>query len=134
MLSEALFTSTKQTWKTPRLLRQALDREFHFDFDPCPADPEFDGLNIAWGRTNFVNPPYNQVEAWIRKSFAEFQDGKTVVILVPARTDTKWFHEICLNYATEIRFVPRRLRFDDHKDTAPFPSMLVIFDNKTKTL
>ena len=138
-----LFSSQKQNWKTPKEFYDILDKEFQFTFDPCPEDrvikvfgalqSKFDGLSMNWGERNFVNPPYNQVSKWIKKGFQESQKGKLVVFLIPARTDTKWFHELILPHAKEIRFIKGRLQFIDadtneKKDRAPFPSMLIIFD------
>lgn len=120
------FSSARQNWKTPKAFYQALDSEFGFDFDPCPPKPKFDGLKAEWGRVNFVNPPYNQCAEWLAKGFEEWKKGKTVVFLIPSRTDTKFWHEYCMK-ATEIRFIKGRLKFDEHKNSAPFPSAIVVF-------
>lgn len=75
----------------------------------------------------FVNPPYSEIESWVAKSFYEgHKDNTLVVLLIPARTDTKYFHDFCL-YRSEIRFIKGRLRFGNAESSAPFPSMLVIF-------
>lgn len=114
-------------WKTPRKFYEMLKEEFYFDFDPCPPNPVFDGLSIEWGGCNFVNPPYGrELPNWIKKGYGEYLKNKTVVFLIPSRTDTRWWHEYCMK-ATEIRFIKGRLKFDDHKNSAPFPSALVIF-------
>ena len=137
MVSEALFSSRRPDWCTPQALFDELDAEFHFTLDPC-ADAcnhkcekyytEFeDGLAQNWSReTVFCNPPYGrQIEPWVAKCCAH--DG-TAVLLVPARTDTRWFHEfIYRNSRAEVRFIRGRLRFDEAKAPAPFPSMVVIF-------
>jgi hypothetical protein len=120
------FMSEKQNWKTPKAFYQALDSEFGFDFDPCPPNPDFDGLSVDWGKCNFVNPPYNEIEKWVRKSYGEWLTGKTIVMLIPSRTDTKWWHEYVMR-ATQIRFIKGRLRFDEHANSAPFPSAVVVF-------
>jgi site-specific DNA-methyltransferase (adenine-specific) len=131
-----LFTSKKQDWQTPKELYEELNKEFDFDFDPCPYDREdWDGLYVEWGKSNFVNPPYksNIQDMWIEKGFLEWKKGKTVVFLLPARTDTKRFHDFILPYATEIRFIKGRLHFSDHKNPATFPSMIVVFkENETR--
>jgi len=141
---EVLFSSQSDSWSTPIGLKNELDKEFNFDFDPCPLDlnPKlsitlfdtdkekkevFNGLNVDWGSSNFVNPPYSDISNWMVKAYNEFKKDKTVVLLVPSRTDTKWFHKYCLPYATEIRFIKGRLKFGDAKNSAPFPSMLIIF-------
>lgn len=129
-MNRVLFKSERQNWKTPKRFYEELNREFAFDFDPClttRVDWETDGLNREWGKCNFVNPPYSDIKRWVAKSWLEFQKGKRVVLLIPSRTDTKWWHEYCMK-ATEIRFIEGRLRFDEHKNAAPFPSCLVIFD------
>lgn len=125
-MNRALFTSERQNWKTPKAFYQALDAEFRFDFDPCPPNPTFDGLKEPWGNVNFCNPPYNEIEKWIEKGALECCSGKTVVFLIPSRTDTRWWHNHVMN-AKEIRFIKGRLKFDEHKNSAPFPSCIVIF-------
>ena len=128
-----LFTSLRSNWRTPTELYQQLDKEFHFDFDPCPPDPTFDGLSVEWQESNFVNPPYGkETIRWCEKAVEEWRKGKTVVMLLAARTDTKWFQDYCLPHATEIRFIRGRLKFDDGKGSAPFPSCVVIFQTKTR--
>lgn len=121
------FSSIRLDWKTPKAVYQTLDAEFHFDHDPCPPDYIVDGLTTEWGKNNFVNPPYGrELNKWIEKGFIEWKNGKTVVFLVPSRTDTRWWHDYCMK-ATEIRFIKGRLKFDDQKNAAPFPSAIIIF-------
>lgn len=126
MLNRSLFSSLTDNWNTPKSVYQVLDSEFGFDFDPCPNKPKFDGLTVDWGRSNFVNPPYSELAKWLKKGWEEYQKGKTVVFLIPSRTDTKAWHEYCMN-ATEIRFIKGRLKFGDSKNSAPFPSAIIIF-------
>jgi len=122
------FSSLRLDWKTPKAVYQILDAEFHFDYDPCPTNYKVDGLTSDWGGCNFVNPPYgNEIPKWIKKGYEEWKTGKTVVFLIPSRTDTRWWHEYCMK-ATEIRFIKGRLKFDDQKNSAPFPSVIVIFN------
>ena len=129
-----LWSSKRQDWKTPEYIFNLLNSEFHFDFDPCPVEVKEDGLIADWkGSRCFVNPPFRNVASWIKKGYEESLKGKLVVFLVAARTDTRWFHTYCLPYAEDIRFVPRRLRFSESKNSAPFPSMIVIFDGRMKT-
>jgi hypothetical protein len=125
------FSSVRQNWRTPKAFYQALDAEFEFNFDPCPKKPKYDGLKIEWGGVSFVNPPYRECAAWLRKGFEEYTKGKTVVFLIPSRTDTRYWHDYCMK-ASEIRFVRGRLHFDGHKNSAPFPSAIVIFKGKKK--
>lgn len=116
-------------WPTPKSFYEQLDREFGFNFDPCPLGGSEDGrstLFVSWkGKRVFCNPPYGPE---IPKFLKRFEEAELAVFLIPARTDTKWFHEICLPRAKEIRFVKGRLRFGDGKYPAPFPSMVVIFE------
>ena len=124
------FSSQKLDWQTPKAVYQVLDSEFHFDFDPCPVNPKFDGLNVEWGESNFVNPPFgSEIGKWCKKAYEEYQKGKTVVMLVPSRTDTQYWHQYLMK-ATEIRFIKGRLKFNDQKGSAPFPSAIIIFENE----
>ena len=125
------FTSHNDNWKTPTAFKTNLYTEFSFDFDPCPEDPTFDGLNIDWGNCNFVNPPFSQIAKWIQKSYEEYRKGKCVVLLIPARTDTTWWHDYCMK-ASEIRFIRGRLKYEGARYNAPFPSCLVIFKEQEK--
>jgi len=126
-VNRGLFTSVRTDWKTPKFLFQALNAEFHFDYDPCPVYPQVDGLKNDWGNINFVNPPYGrEIKKWIQKGYLEFLKGKTVVFLLPSRTDTAWWHDFVMK-ATEIRFIRGRLKFDDQKNPAPFPSVIAVF-------
>lgn len=143
MINKHLFSSLKQDWKTPKELYNKLNQEFNFDFDPCAVNyirifrklnGKYDGLKCEWGKSNFVNPPYNQISQWMEKDFEEFKKGKTIVFLIPARTDTKWFHKFVIEGGSEIRFIKGRLRFSNHKNPAPFPSMIIIFDPKNANL
>jgi site-specific DNA-methyltransferase (adenine-specific) len=125
---QACFTSLTDNWNTPDSIYEQLDKEFCFDFDPCPKNHNFDGLSIEWGKSNFVNPPYSKWQEWVKKGFEEHKKGKTVVFLLASRTDTKVFHEIILPHAKEIRFIKGRLKFGGSKHSAPFPSMVVILE------
>ena len=126
------FSSLRPDWKTPKAVYQILDAEFSFDHDPCPPNYTVDGLTSEWGKSNYVNPPYNQLKAWLKKGYEEWRKGKTVVFLIPSRTDTIAWHEYCMK-ATEIRFIKGRLKFDDQDNPAPFPSAIVVFkSNKVK--
>ena len=127
-VNRGLFSSLRTNWKTPKALYQILDAEFKFDFDPCPIDPRFDGLTSEWGKKNFVNPPYGrEILKWVQKGYEQNLKGKTVVFLVPSRTDTGWWHDYIMK-ASEIRFIRGRLKFDDQKNSAPFPSAIAVFN------
>jgi site-specific DNA-methyltransferase (adenine-specific) len=128
--TRVMFSSMRTDWRTPRSVYQKLDREFCFDFGPCPSRPEFDGLGIEWGESNFVNPPYGRaIGNWIEKGYLEWKKGKTVVFLIPSRTDTRWWHEFIMK-ADEIRFVKGRLKFSNHHSSAPFPSAIAVFKGR----
>lgn len=120
------FSSANDFWKTPIDVYEKLNQEFNFDFDPCPVDPKFDGLTIDWGNINFVNPPYSKMKEWCDKAYKEYKKGKVVVMLIPSRTDTKYWHNYIMK-AKEIRFIKGRLKFQGAKNSAPFPSCIVIF-------
>jgi DNA N-6-adenine-methyltransferase (Dam) len=123
-------------WATPPDFYEKLNNEFHFDFDPCPLHSEFDGLKIEWGKCNYVNPPYDRVNKplFIQKAYEEWKKGKTVVMLLPAATGTKQFHEIILPNASII-FIKGRISFHGYntkgeystKNKGKHDSMLVIF-------
>ena len=133
-----MFSSKTDLWGTPQDLFDELDAEFHFDLDVCAMPenakceryytPEQDGLAQEWTGTCWCNPPYGrQIGKWVKKAS---ECGGTVVMLVPARTDTKWFHDYIYGKA-EIRFLRGRLHFVSAggavMDSAPFPSMVVVF-------
>jgi len=127
------------SWATPSNIKNKLQEEFDFDdFDPCPLNDNFniDGLKEEWAQKTFVNPPYSKLKTtkknglgWIEKGHQEAQKGKLIVFLLPARTDTEWFHDIILKNNYEVRFIKGRLKFGDKKGSAPFPSILVIMKN-----
>ena len=129
-MDKILFSSLTGNWSTPKLFYDLLNAEFAFIDDPCPIGGS-GGLERSWGTKTYVNPPYGRkVGIWIKYGYEESRLGKLIVFLLPARTDTKWFHNIILPYAKEIRFVKGRLLFGDPIDKskrAPFPSMVVIF-------
>lgn len=145
MNRDLMFSSKKDTWCTPQDFFDELDREFHFTLDPCATEksakckkyftPEQDGLLQSWDREIvFCNPPYGrEISKWIKK--AAQCTAKIVVMLIPARTDTSYFHDyIYHNVMVEVRFLRGRLKFVNldileprKMSSAPFPSMLVIF-------
>ena len=146
MLNQGLFSSEKQDWCTPQQFFDELDAEFHFVLDAAATHqnskckrcftPEDDGLIQNWdvGGAVYCNPPYGkEIGLWVKKAYEEAQKGTTIVMLIPARTDTKYFHEYIYHKA-EIRFVKGRLKFTDENGTpkgkAPFPYMVVIYNRK----
>jgi site-specific DNA-methyltransferase (adenine-specific) len=129
----ALFSSASEEWPTPTDVYAALDAEFDFTLDPCPLGGTVDGtssLFTPWaGQRVFCNPPYGP---GIRPFLERAVEAELAVFLLPARTDTRWFHDIVLPHAKEIRFVRGRLKFGEGKTRAPFPSMIVIFQRDRK--
>lgn len=146
-----MFSNKNNAWCTPRDFYNKLNKEFNFTLDPCCMrksalcktyfTPEEDGLRQSWvGHTVFVNPPYGrQIGKWVKKCYEEGKkENTTVVMLIPSRTDTRYFHDYIYHKA-EIRFIKGRLKFvdmdfkGDEKDRkmspAPFPSMVVVFKN-----
>ena len=127
-MNKVHFSSHKQNWETPKEFYDELNKEFNFDFDPCPSKPTFDGLTCAWGMRNFVNPPYGrELPKWVEKSYNVSLGGRLVVMLIPSRTDTRYWHDYVMK-AKEIRFIKGRLKFDGYKNSAPFPSCVVVYD------
>ena len=142
MNNELMFSSKTDLWSTPNDFFDKLNDEFHFTLDPCSTHEnakcykhfteEENGLLQDWGNeVVFCNPPYGrQIKYWVKKAYEESQkDNTTVVMLIPARTDTIYFHEYIYHKA-EIRFIKGRLKFGNAKNSAPFPSMVAIFEQK----
>lgn len=133
-----MFSSKTDLWATPQDFFDRLNAEFHFTLDPCSDGtnnkcelyftPKDDGLAQKWApHVVFMNPPYGRAIAdWVRKAYEESLKGATVVALIPARTDTRYWHDYVMK-AEEIRFVRGRLKFGDGKNSAPFPSAVVVF-------
>lgn len=124
-----LFRSTTDEWRTPASVYAALDDEFGFTYDPCPLSGDgliSDGLLADWGEVTFCNPPYSAIAKWVEKAHKESRRGCIVVLLIPSRTDTRWWHDHVM-YATEVRFIRGRLKFGDATTGAPFPSCIVVF-------
>ncbi len=119
-------------WQTPPELYKKLNKEFGFDFDPCPLNPMFDGLKVDWGKRCFVNPPYSKIKDFLEKAHQEIEKGNTelAVFLTFSNTDTSWFQDLVLDQA-KIRFIRGRLKFLDGdgnvQNSAMRPSMLAIF-------
>jgi phage N-6-adenine-methyltransferase len=126
-------------WETPKPLFEALDAEFHFTVDVC-ADasnakcphyytPAQDGLRQRWQGVCWCNPPYGaEIALWVQKAYESSLWGTTVVCLLPARTDTRWWQRYIEPLPkADVRCLPGRQRFSDSKNSAPFPSAVVIF-------
>lgn len=139
MFNNGMVSSATDLWSTPQWLFDRLNDIYHFDLDVC-ATPENakceryftiedDGLSQQWTGVCWCNPPYGRsIGKWVQKAV---DSNATVVMLLPARTDTKWFHDLCLPFG-KIEFLRGRLKFGDGMKDAPFPSMIVVFDADVK--
>lgn len=137
-MDAVIFSSQTDEWATPQEAFDQLNNEFAFNLDPCATDEnhkcedyytaEQDGLRYSWrGKRVFCNPPYSEIGKWTEKCYREGQKDNTIVVmLIPARTDTTYFHNYIYHRA-EIRFLKGRLKFGGAENPAPFPSMVVIF-------
>lgn len=133
-----LFSSESDEWRTPRELFKRLDWKFSFVCDLAASEEnalcknfytkEKSALDLTndWYARNFLNPPYSCIEPFAQRANAEAVIGNLTIMLVPARTDTRWFH-LFVNNKWHVEFLRGRLRFSDSKNSAPFPSMLVYF-------
>ena len=141
MKTEVLLSSKKMDWATPQDFFDRLNAEFRFTLDPCADDFNHkcekyyteaqDGLKQDWSDERvFCNPPYGkEVSKWVKKCFDETHTGdcELAVMLLHARTDTRWFRDYIYHKADEVRFVKGRLKFGGQTTNAPFPSMVVVF-------
>lgn len=135
-MNKVHFSSATDMWETPQDLFNDLDKEFGFTLDVCAApenakckrffSSQQDGLSREWDGVCWMNPPYGRVIGkWMRKAY---ESASTVVCLVPARTDTAWWHDYAMK--GKIRFLRGRLKFGGYKNNAPFPSAIVVFDSQ----
>jgi site-specific DNA-methyltransferase (adenine-specific) len=142
MINDSLFSSKDRCWETPQGLFNQLNKAFIFSLDVCATsktakcekyyDVSTNGLIQNWDSCCFMNPPYGREQIkWIHKANSEYlKHSSTIVCLIPARPDTKTWQEIIFKNARAICFIKGRLKFGDSKDSAPFPSAIVIFSNK----
>lgn len=143
------FSRKSDEWETPQDLFDLLDKEFKFKIDASASyenskctmfwELKYDSLKQHWGLSAryykgsiWLNPPYSKIGPFIKKAYEESLKGATVVCLIPSRTDTKWWHEYVMK-ADEIRFIKGRLKFGNSKNTAPFPSCIVVFRKRNPT-
>ena len=140
MNTDVMFSSKTDQWSTPQEFYDKLNAEFHFTLDAAAdesnhkCDKYFtaydDGLSQQWSGTVWCNPPYcRQAGKWVKKAYEASLNGTTVVMLLPCRPDVSYFHDYILPYA-EIRYIRGRLKFGGSKNSAPFPSMVVVFGGK----
>jgi len=136
-MTSGMYSANRKDYSTPQDFFDRLDEEFSFELDACAEEwcakcehyysPEQDALKQDWTGNTFCNPPYGTgIVHWVHKAYMEATKGSLVVCLLPARTDTVWFHTWCLK-ANEIRLVKGRLRFEPGNTSAPFPSAVVIY-------
>lgn len=145
-MNDVMFSSEKMNWETPVGLFSKLDNVFHFTLDVSASETNTkcskfysikeDGLNQSWEQSDggvWCNPPYGrEISKWVEKAYKEsIKHGTTIVLLIPARTDTKYFHDFIYG-KSDIFFIKGRLKFlDENKkeqNSAPFPSMLVVYN------
>ena len=137
---DVMFSSKTDLWETPQQLFDELNAEFNFTLDVCANDEnhkceryytkETNGLSQPWYGNVWCNPPYGrEIGEWVKKAYeSSFHNNGVIVMLLPARTDTKWFHKYIYNQPNvETRFIKGRLKFGNSKNSAPFPSMIVVF-------
>lgn len=146
MDSAVMFSRESDEWATPRDLFRELDHEFTFGLDAAASGDNaltprwlHDALSVdwsalAWGHPVWLNPPYSKCRQFVAKAAAEARRGVTTVMLIPSRTDTRWWHEHVWDReqhkprpGVEVRFLKGRLKFGGSKNSAPFPSVVVIF-------
>jgi len=142
---DVMYSSKEEKWQTPNYLFNELDKEFNFTLDPCCQTdsakcekyytPKENGLKQSWeNEVVFVNPPYGrELKKWVKKCYKESKHA-TIVMLIPARTDTSYFHDY-IYHTADIRFIRGRIKFIDpvtkeqSSSSAPFPSMICIYKN-----
>ena len=133
------FSSKTDMWLTPQDLFDRLNAIHHFTLDVCATaenakchhylSPEIDGLSKDWKGVCWMNPPYGkEIGKWVAKALQESLEGAKVVCLLPARTDTRWWHDFAMH--GKIEFIRGRLKFGGSKNSAPFPSAIVIFETQ----
>ena len=137
MNTSLMFSSETDMWATPQDFFDRLNAIFRFNVDVCALpdnakcerffSPDVDGLQQDWQGVCWMNPPYGQeIGKWVEKAYRSAKEaGATVVCLLPARVDTRWWHDFCAK--GEVHFVKGRLKFGGAKNSAPFPNAVVVF-------
>jgi len=138
---DVMFSSATDLWATPQEFFDKYNSIYNFELDVCASlenakcdryfTKEDDGLSQVWTGICWMNPPYGrQIKHWVQKAYeSSLHDGATVVCLLPSRTDTAWWHDYCMK--GKIEFIRGRLKFGEGKNSAPFPSAVVVFDKST---
>lgn len=136
MNNELMFSSKTDLWSTPQDFFDKYNLIYNFETDVCASaenakckryfSKEEDGLKQKWNGICWMNPPYGKtIKYWVKKAYESSLEGATIVCLLPARTDTSWWHDYCMK--GQIEFIRGRLKFGGNKNSAPFPSAIVIF-------
>ena len=138
---KVIFSSETDEWGTPNDLFIKLNKQYNFTLDAAASDKNYkcnkyytketNGLTKDWTNERvFCNPPYSEMSLWSQKCYEESKNAEVIIMLIPARTDTKYFHKYIYNIA-DITFIKGRLKFvsdqNSNKGSAPFPSMIVIY-------
>lgn len=126
-MNKVLFSKNSDNWRTPKVIYEYY-MKLGF-YDPCPYESEFDGLQIEWKEKNFVNPPYSRISEFVDKCIIEHKKGHLVYLLIPARTDTKYFRKL-VDYGVDITFITGRLHFNE-SNSAPFPSCIIFLTGRS---
>lgn len=118
--------------ETPEDLYNSLNDEFHFDFDPCPFKADFDGLQIDWGKSNYVNPPYSNIQSFMKKAVEEMKKGNLTVFLIPLRMGSRYWERLVIPYASEVRPIAGYIKFKGYEKIRGLniPIGLVVYDPK----
>ena len=143
MINDGMFSSNKNYWETPQRFFEKLNREFNFELDVASTSDNAkceryfteleNGLEQSWRGNVFCNPPYGrEIGDWVKKAYDEslVNTNGVIVLLIPARTDTRYWHDYIFNKASEIRFLKGRIKFELNgvpKQSAPFPSAVIIY-------
>lgn len=132
-MNKILLSRNSDNWETPKALYN-LYNDLGF-LDPCPLNSKEDNLKSRdfFGKNLFINPPYSQIDKWVDFAINNFANDNMIVLLIPARTDTKYFKKL-YEFKCEFIFITGRLHFNDLKSAAPFPSLLVFLNNKYNTI
>lgn len=120
-MNNILFSKRSDEWRTPKVMYDSYINNGYYD--PCPYQSKINALEIEWNEKNFVNPPYSKIKEFVNKAIEEHSKGKEVILLIPARTDTKYF-KLLVDYGSNITFITGRLHFNND-NSAPFPSCIV---------
>lgn len=141
--TQVMFSSNSEDWETPQDFFDKLNEKYGFELDVCATSAnskcdkyftkEQDGLKQEWEGVCWMNPPYGrQIKLWMKKAYESSLQGAIVVCLVPSRTDTAWWHDYAMK--GDITFLRGRLKFSGSKNSAPFPSAVVVFGERKDEL